>query len=92
MWFRCTSFLTHGFDVGKMSPCLLGCSLFVIIIIIIIKPTLAQVKQLIVTNALCHQSLKQNITVFKRFRNVVSDSALSAVRAGGSAFQAAGQA
>jgi hypothetical protein len=60
--------------------------------IIIIKQTLAQFKQIIVTNALCYQSPERNITVFKRCRNTVNDSELSAIKADGSAFQAAGQA
>ena len=40
----------------------------------------AQVKQLIVTNALCYQLPERNITVFKRLRNMVNDNELSEVK------------
>ena len=46
----------------------------IIIIIIIIKQILAQVKQIIVTNALYYQLPERNMTVFKRLRNMVNDS------------------
>ena len=64
----------------------------IIIIIIIIKQIFAQVKQIIVTNALCYQVPERNITVFKRLRKMVNDNELSEVKVDGSAFQAAGQA
>ena len=48
----------------------------IIIIIIIIKQIVAQVKQIIVTNALCYQLPERNITVFKRLRNTVNDNEL----------------
>ena len=63
-----------------------------VIIIIIIKQIFAQVKQIIVTNALYYQLPERNITVVRRLRNMVNDNELSVVKVDGSAFQAAGQA
>ena len=40
----------------------------------------AQVKQKVVTNALCYQLPERNITVFKRLRNMVNDNELSEVK------------